>query len=321
MAVGVSSGASRIRRLNNLHRHKAQLPVNPFKTNDVKWLHFKVFWAVLGNGWTHFPCGCSRSAVISFLHFCVLCATCHYTLGWSLHGVRQLLSHSHSRSLPWILRHYRITGWSQISPLFQSYLNILSALNYNRILIPILSLLRINHHTDVATPLKLHNWDLIGALDSNSDNLSVLAVLDTTAAFDTVNHSILLQGLERSYRVSGNALHWSICYLSDRHQSIQIRDSQSSSCPGLHGIPQGSILGLLLFIMYWVGQKTGTVTVICLTSNVLAVMSAVCAMYMQCVLRDTWCNVVINVCHTIHMYCVILPIHATTNDLDCTTPL
>ena len=158
MAVGVSSGASRIRRLNNLHRHKAQLPVNPFKTNDVKWLHFKVFWAVLGNGWTHFPCGCSRSAVISFLHFCVLCATCHYTLGWSLHGVRQLLSHSHSRSLPWILRHYRITGWSQISPLFQSYLNILSALNYNRILIPILSLLRINHHTDVATPLKLHHW-------------------------------------------------------------------------------------------------------------------------------------------------------------------
>ena len=109
-------------------------------------------------GCTHFPCGCSRSAVLSFLHFCLLCATRHYDLWWSLHRVRQLLSHPHLRGLPWILTHYRIPDRSQISPLFQSYLNVLSALNYNRILIPILSSLGINHQTDVATPLKLHHW-------------------------------------------------------------------------------------------------------------------------------------------------------------------
>jgi len=72
--------------------------------------------------------------------------------------------------------------------------------------------------------------DLISALDSSSDNQSVLAVLDMTATFDTVDHSILLQRLERSYGVSGNALNWFISYLSDRHQSIRIRDKQSPSC-------------------------------------------------------------------------------------------
>ena len=92
--------------------------------------------------------------------------------------------------------------------------------------------------------------DLISALDSSSDNQSVLAVLDMTAAFDTVDHSILLQRLERLYGVSGNALNWFISYLSDRHQSVQIRDKQSPSCHVPYGIPQGSVLGPLLFILY-----------------------------------------------------------------------
>jgi len=76
------------------------------------------------------------------------------------------------------------------------------------------------------------------------------AVLDMAASFDTVDHSILLRQLERSYGVSVNALKWFISYLSVRHQSVRIRDKQSSSCHAPYGIPQGSVLGPLLFILY-----------------------------------------------------------------------
>jgi len=71
-----------------------------------------------------------------------------------------------------------------------------------------------------------------------------------TAAFDTVDHSILLRRLEQSYGISGIALQWFASYLTDRHHSIRVQDKQSPSQYLPYGVPQGSVLGPLLFIMY-----------------------------------------------------------------------
>ena len=87
---------------------------------------------------------------------------------------------------------------SQTCPSSQRCLNVLSALNYVHIhsLLPQnQSAYRRGHSTETAL-LKVYS-DLISALDSSSDNQSVLLVLDMTAAFDTVEHSILLRRLER----------------------------------------------------------------------------------------------------------------------------
>ena len=116
-----------------------------------------------------------------------------------------------------------------VSTQLQSHVDIQSLLPPNQLAH------RRGHSTETAL-LKMSS-DLINTLDSSSDNQSVLLVLDMTAAFDTVEHSILLRRLDRPYGVSGNALNWFISYLSDRHQSGRIRDKQSSNCHVPYGVP------------------------------------------------------------------------------------
>ena len=65
--------------------------------------------------------------------------------------------------------------------------------------------------------------DLITALDSNTDSQAVLTLLDMTAAFDTVDHSILLQRLQRSYGISGNPLAWFTSYLAARNSLFGLK--------------------------------------------------------------------------------------------------
>ena len=84
----------------------------------------------------------------------------------------------------------------------------------------------------------------------DAGNQAALALLDMTAAFDAVDHEILLERMRRSYGVSGPALTWFTSYLSGRSASVRLQNLQSSSYSSPHGVPHGSVLGPLLFILY-----------------------------------------------------------------------
>ena len=85
------------------------------------------------------------------------------------------------------------------------------------------------------------------ALDTGKFVIDVF--LDLRKAFDTVNHDILIKKLE-SYGIRGNILNWLKSYLSNRTQYVHYNGYDSDKKTVTHGVPQGSILGPLLFILY-----------------------------------------------------------------------
>ena len=74
-------------------------------------------------------------------------------------------------------------------------------------------------------------------------------LLDFSRAFDTVNHDILLQKLHH-YGIRGSAIKWFQSYLSDRNQYVTYNGTESSKRAIKCGVPQGSIIGPLLFLIY-----------------------------------------------------------------------
>uniref|UniRef100_A0AAZ1X830 NACHT domain-containing protein n=1 Tax=Oreochromis aureus TaxID=47969 RepID=A0AAZ1X830_OREAU len=79
---------------------------------------------------------------------------------------------------------------------------------------------------------------------------AVLVLLDMTAAFDTVDHNLLISRLHHSVGISNLALSWIKSYLSDRSFCVKLGLAASSVGPLRCGVPQGSILGPLLFSLY-----------------------------------------------------------------------
>lgn len=105
---------------------------------------------------------------------------------------------------------------------------------------------RLGHSTETAL-LKVVN-DLLLSIDDR--NVSILTLLDLSAAFDTIDHATLLQRLEHVFGVHDLALQWFSSYLSGRTQSINVDGHVSSPKSIQFGVPQGSVLGPVLFVLY-----------------------------------------------------------------------
>lgn len=114
------------------------------------------------------------------------------------------------------------------------------------VLPPFQSAYRPGHSTETAI-LKVLS-DIQCAVDNG--DVALLVLLDLSAAFDTVDHNILLRRLQATYGFDGVALRWFRSYLTGRSQSVRAGGSRSTKVAVSCGVPQGSVLGPVLFVLY-----------------------------------------------------------------------
>ena len=105
---------------------------------------------------------------------------------------------------------------------------------------------RKNYSTETAL-LRVKN-DIL--LNTNKQHVTLLVLLDLSAAFDTVDHNVLLSRLHSKFGISGTALEWFRSYLNGRSQRVMVQGNLSQSLNLDFGVPQGSCLGPLLFTIY-----------------------------------------------------------------------
>jgi hypothetical protein len=80
----------------------------------------------------------------------------------------------------------------------------------------------------------------------NNNNIIICVMLDLNRAFETVNRSILIQKL-KYYGIDGQVLNWFKSYLCYREQLTRVNNEKSNKIENNFGVPQGSVMGGLIF--------------------------------------------------------------------------
>ena len=119
-------------------------------------------------------------------------------------------------------------------------------MNQNNLNEQMQSAYRAFHSTETALT-RIHN-DILLELDKKKSVL--LCLLDLSSAFDTIDHQTLYNILSERLGIKGTALQWFRSYLSQRTQSVTISGDSSASKTLRFGVPQGSVLGPLLYTIY-----------------------------------------------------------------------
>ena len=148
-----------------------------------------------------------------------------------------------------ILKNYRpVSNLAFISKLLEraALHQLLNHMDNNNLFCPIQSAYRPKHSTETAL-VKIQN-DILLHLDSGKG--VILVLLDLSAAFDTIDHTILMSRLQSRIGITGPALDWFHSYLADRYQCVHIQGQSSDSVPLVYGVPQGSVLGPFEFLIY-----------------------------------------------------------------------
>jgi Reverse transcriptase (RNA-dependent DNA polymerase) len=110
---------------------------------------------------------------------------------------------------------------------------------------PLQSAYRPGHSAETAANVLS---DILDAADSQK--ITLLCLRDMSVAFNTVDFEILLSRLETSYCMSGTVLKWLTSFVTGRTQAVAFDGNHSPQVKLICGIPQGSVLGPLLFVLY-----------------------------------------------------------------------
>ena len=104
-----------------------------------------------------------------------------------------------------------------------------------------------NYRSTETALLRVSN-DILPPMDDGK--VGILVLLDLSAVFDTVDHSLLIQRLQNEAGVTGTVLSWFMFYLENRCQRAIMQVEMSSEEQLSFGVPQGSVLGPQIFSLY-----------------------------------------------------------------------